>query len=670
MLSRQKYNPVVNHWLFSIFLIIGMSEVSFADNLPSGFFSRSNHTYTIDKDYDLRGSIVSIPQNCVLSFQGGSLRNGTLSAGNSVSIVAPDRKIFDKVIFTGGICLSLDAHLEWFVGKYVSKIDTNNPVDSYPELVDAFNCGLIQWSINTGRYYYLSKTLVLTKWVNITNRTANYSGLHAAFIDRPCFYSDKVATLIQIPWTGRNGSFTSHSINMDGVNLRTLASFNTSNPSADKTAVLDIYTESASLWGCNLNVNISGTRRSGKTANGKNSASVCGFTGLSVVAKNDYVCDIKIYGSISDVYCALNLESREGQWNNQVDIYAGTWCVLGLWKSERPASHVFIHGEHQPFEFWERNNNVAYFEGDVYLYGFVWDLNVGTERFTCSYAIRSTSSVESVSSRSYTQGRVRSYEDHEGKVLFDRSTAPGYASSSTVLALTAEEKYPYYISSFDVGGKQLSSLLSQGKVENVYALIGNTTGGLLAAQNYNESYHSDFNKSNVLPFINDISGIRKNSKGEYPVIIEISKNPANQDVSFYRQQQTPLYISCFSPEGVSEVSFTCFLKKKQVASYIVSRQSFYYFKGMAYLQLPAAMGYDRIVIQYKIKFANKSLAYLPLSPINLWSTTVQHPLPSYSIPYGRRFKVTEKDPALMMIDSDSNQLIYHVPGTSGWMEAN
>ena len=656
--------------LFVIILIVSVCGSAIAENLPSGFFSKSNHTYVIDKDYDLRGAIVKVPQNCVLSFEGGSMKNGTISAGNSVNIVAPDRKIFDKVSFTGGICLSQDAHLEWFVGKYVGKIDTNSPVDSYPELVDAFNCGLIQWSINTGRYYYLSKTLVLNKWINITNRTANYSGLHSAYIDRPCFYSDKVATLVQIPWTGKNGSFTSHSINLDGLNLRTLAKFDTRNPSADKTAVLDIYTESASLWGCNLNVNISGTRRSGKTANGKESGTVCGFTGLSVVAKNDYVCDVKVYGSIYDLYCALNLESKAGQWNNQVDIYAGTWCVLGLWKSERPASHVFIHGEHQPFGFWERNNDVAYFEGDVYLYGFVWDLNVGKDYFTCTYALRSPSQIESVGTRSFTQSRIRSFEDHEGKVMFDRVDAPENASNSTVLALTAAENFPYFISSYDVGGKQLGTLLSEGKVENVYALIGNTAGGLLSSQNYNESYHSDFHKSNVLPIINDIKGMKKNSSGEYPVSIEISKNPNNLDLSFYRQQQRPLYISCFSPEGVKEVNFTCYLGGKKSASYTVSRELFYYFNGIAYLQLPMAKEYDRIVVQYNIKFGNKSLSYLPLSPINLWSTAVQHPVPSYSIPYGKRFQVTAKDPALIMIDSETNKLIFHVPGTAEWITVN
>jgi hypothetical protein len=102
----------------------------------------------------------------------------------------------------------------------------------------------------------------------------------------------------------------------------------------------------------------------------------------------------------------------------------------------------------------------------------------------------------------------------------------------------------------------------------------------------------------------------------------------------------------------------------------VSRELFYYFNGIAYLQLPMAKEYDRIVVQYNIKFGNKSLSYLPLSPINLWSTAVQHPVPSYYIDYGKRFKVTAKDPALMMIDSDTNQLIYHVPGTVEWIAIN
>ena len=44
--------------------------------LTQEMISEPNQIYIIQYDYDLRGDSITIPNNCVLNFRGGSLSNG------------------------------------------------------------------------------------------------------------------------------------------------------------------------------------------------------------------------------------------------------------------------------------------------------------------------------------------------------------------------------------------------------------------------------------------------------------------------------------------------------------------------------------------------------------------------------------------------------------------
>lgn len=73
-----------------------------------------NTIYEIRYNFDLGGAEVTIPENCVLQFEGGKLSNGTISLSNS-KIVAYDCQIFDNISFSS--VSTLEGRPEWFGAK-------------------------------------------------------------------------------------------------------------------------------------------------------------------------------------------------------------------------------------------------------------------------------------------------------------------------------------------------------------------------------------------------------------------------------------------------------------------------------------------------------------------------------------------------------------------------
>lgn len=86
--------------------IILRKNKTFAEQL-----TQTNTIYEVRYNFDLNGEEVTIPEGCVLDFQGGSLNNGVV-VGNSTVIVAHLVKIFDSV-FLGGSFLG-SGHPEWY----------------------------------------------------------------------------------------------------------------------------------------------------------------------------------------------------------------------------------------------------------------------------------------------------------------------------------------------------------------------------------------------------------------------------------------------------------------------------------------------------------------------------------------------------------------------------
>lgn len=60
---------------------------------------QDNTRYIIQYDYDLNNQTINIPNKCILEFQGGSLKNGTLNGDFDIN--SDDLKIFHNIKFQG-----------------------------------------------------------------------------------------------------------------------------------------------------------------------------------------------------------------------------------------------------------------------------------------------------------------------------------------------------------------------------------------------------------------------------------------------------------------------------------------------------------------------------------------------------------------------------------------
>lgn len=81
--------------------------------LTQEMINKENTIYEIRYDFDLNGAEITIPEGCVLDFQGGSLNNGSI-VGNSTKIKANPIKIFENDIDLNGSYDIYEAYPEWF----------------------------------------------------------------------------------------------------------------------------------------------------------------------------------------------------------------------------------------------------------------------------------------------------------------------------------------------------------------------------------------------------------------------------------------------------------------------------------------------------------------------------------------------------------------------------
>lgn len=73
----------------------------------------ANTIYVVKYDFDLKNSSLTIPENCILEFEGGSINNGTIVANNTVINASPVR-IFNLRISLDGTWNVMYWFPEWF----------------------------------------------------------------------------------------------------------------------------------------------------------------------------------------------------------------------------------------------------------------------------------------------------------------------------------------------------------------------------------------------------------------------------------------------------------------------------------------------------------------------------------------------------------------------------
>ena len=99
----KQYNPDEFSGLGRVYLRKNITNVNGISKnfLTQNMLNKSNTIYIIQYDYDLNGQTISVPENCVLKFEGGSLNNGILG-GDLTNIPFHSVNIFTSTISLNG----------------------------------------------------------------------------------------------------------------------------------------------------------------------------------------------------------------------------------------------------------------------------------------------------------------------------------------------------------------------------------------------------------------------------------------------------------------------------------------------------------------------------------------------------------------------------------------
>ena len=160
----------------------GLGRVYLRKNISDGkniltqqMINQENTRYILQYDYDLNGQTITIPNNCILQFEGGSISNGKLSG--DILIESEDVVIFKNVEVN---YIINEVHTSWF--------DSNQ----MQQAIDSINQGLV----------YVTDNIELSEPVIINKDNISIDGLDHIIYFNPSVPSS-VAISIQ-PVTGNS----------------------------------------------------------------------------------------------------------------------------------------------------------------------------------------------------------------------------------------------------------------------------------------------------------------------------------------------------------------------------------------------------------------------------------------------------------------------------------
>jgi len=138
--------------------------------LQQSMLSKENTIYIIQYDYDLNGKEITVPKNCVLKFEGGSLNNGTLIGTNTLINSSP-YFILNNIILSGQF-YSENWFLEWVSKNNLDFSEAFNILYSYkfPKSIKLINSEyVVKSSFNID-----SDTILDGNWCTIKSEFEDY----------------------------------------------------------------------------------------------------------------------------------------------------------------------------------------------------------------------------------------------------------------------------------------------------------------------------------------------------------------------------------------------------------------------------------------------------------------------------------------------------------------
>lgn len=147
-----------------------LGETKRMNLLQQSMLSKENTIYIIQYDYDLNSQEITIPENCVLKFEGGSLNNGTLVGTNTLINSSP-YFILNNIILSGQF-YSENWFLEWVSKNNLDFSEAFNILYSYkfPKSIKLVNSEyVVKSSFNID-----SDTILDGNWCTIKSEFEDY----------------------------------------------------------------------------------------------------------------------------------------------------------------------------------------------------------------------------------------------------------------------------------------------------------------------------------------------------------------------------------------------------------------------------------------------------------------------------------------------------------------
>lgn len=364
--------------------------------------TKANTIYEIRYNFDLGLTIVDVPENCILKFEGGSLSNGRLRG--DFDIVSRGVKIFNNIQFEGG-CIYNEYDLDWFVSEKNSTLDlSGKQKDSSDEIQMACDSGVTVLKISNKHYYYVSKTILIYSWLAIIGDKRNNMESRVKK-SPPCIYTDRDIIVLQVVAQAKKDEPNASSIRLEGFRIRrygnTISQDNyhediptlkimTGNPDSKTNYAWGVYVD-IDLYSADTSIPIT---KDGTTFNAYMNA----YTGIEIYASDGgYLTYLQIKGTITGFrrayYCHTDKGNKSWITDSRLDFDSNV-----VYGGDLLAGEPFrITGSHQ------LKANVFPDDADQYFFkvkglgvstAMIWDMGLGdklknvSKPYKCDYCFQ------------------------------------------------------------------------------------------------------------------------------------------------------------------------------------------------------------------------------------------------------------------------------------------
>ena len=345
--------------------------------------------FIIQYDYDLDGNIVDIPEGCVLDFQGGSLRNGTLKGDFDVS--SDDIKIFTNIKFEGP-CVNRYFRTDWFVGSYASSLNINDKSDATNELQQMFDSGILKVYFCNNHYYKITDTITIDAKIDIdgARQRAGYSNDK---LNKSVFGSFDKPLMVFKAKSGETVTSTTIN-NLYLYRYQTSGSINEANNFKRDIPTLYVDCTEGNIWGLYIwaIIEINPVSSVVTAADGETTFNVSlgGYRGIEIYAANKhYASYITIDGYLHDFYEGIKIhKDQTSSWITAITLkYDSEGCYGGY-----VCHHATLEGQHQTRHYLPKNEDAFFdIDGACNVNGaYIWDIQYDTGLAFSNNEIQST----------------------------------------------------------------------------------------------------------------------------------------------------------------------------------------------------------------------------------------------------------------------------------------